>query len=165
MNPNLPPRAAELIRTLSLAPHPEGGFFREIHRSQLRVQPLDGRPHRAALTTIYFLLVEGQASRWHAVASDEVWHFYEGDAIELLVGSPDFATLETVRLGAVGDVLRATHTVPARWWQAARPFGRYALAGCTVGPGFEFEDFRFLANDPAALARLRSRSANLVPLA
>ena len=67
-----------------MIPHPEGGFYRELYRSSSRVQPADDRPARAALTTIYFLLVGGEVSRWHRVASDEVWHYYEGDPLELL---------------------------------------------------------------------------------
>ena len=77
-------RAAELIAQLSLQPHPEGGYYREVFRSAGVVTPADGRGARAALTTIYFLLPAGAASRWHRVTSDEVWHFYEGDPIELL---------------------------------------------------------------------------------
>src|SRR4051812_26624528 len=76
-------RATELIADLGLQPHPEGGYFRENFRSSRKVQPLDERSPRSALTTIYFLLVKGQHSRWHRVASDEAWHFYEGDPLEL----------------------------------------------------------------------------------
>ena len=64
------PRAAELISTLDLRPHPEGGFYREVHRSTSQVVPADGRGARAALTTIYFLLAGGTASRCHRIASD-----------------------------------------------------------------------------------------------
>ena len=74
-------RAAELIRELRLEPHPEGGYFREVFRSPQKVKPLDERPERSALTTIHFLLLKGQHSRWHRVASDEAWHFYEGDPL------------------------------------------------------------------------------------
>ena len=76
-------RAKDLIRELRLQPHPEGGYFREIFRSAHKVQPLDERSARCALTTIYFLLVKGQHGRWHRVASDEAWHFYEGDPLEI----------------------------------------------------------------------------------
>lgn len=84
------PRAAQLIERLALVPHPEGGHYREIQRSALRVRPLDGRGERAATTGIYFLLAAGEHSRWHRVASDETWHHYEGDALELLVAAPGF---------------------------------------------------------------------------
>jgi len=158
------PRAAELIRVLELAPHPEGGFFRETFRSSLGVSPADGRPQRSALTTIFFLLVEGQFSRWHGVASDEVWHLYEGGPLELLVTSRNGDDLQRVRLGPVGSEALPSHTVPAYCWQAARPLGPYALAGCTVGPGFDVQDFHFLADAPGALERLRQSAPDLLSL-
>src|SRR5690349_13940265 len=75
---NEPMRAQELIDTLKLAPHPEGGWYREMFRSAAQVAPADGRPARQALTTIYFLLEAHQHSRWHRVLSDEVWVHLEG---------------------------------------------------------------------------------------
>lgn len=124
-------RARHLIETLELQPHPEGGWYREVFRSGARVVRERDGASRSALTTIYFLLVEGTFSAWHRVRSDEVWHFYEGDPLELL--TRDGAT----RLDATNRV----HVIPANVWQAARPLGAYTLAGCTVAPGFEFEDF------------------------
>jgi len=158
------PRAAELVGLLELKPHPEGGYFREIFRSSLHVSPADGRPVRNALTTIFFLLVEGQFSRWHGVASDEVWHLYEGGPLELCVATRDGGAVTRIRLGTAGPGETPTHTVPAYHWQAARPLGAYALAGCTVGPGFEFEDFRFLADDPSASGSLRAAAPDLAAL-
>src|SRR5262245_53049985 len=76
-------RAKELISGLGLQPHPEGGYFKEVFRSAHNVQPSDERSMRCALTTIYFLLTKSQYGRWHRVTSDEVWHFYEGDPVEL----------------------------------------------------------------------------------
>ncbi len=155
------PRATELIRILDLGPHPEGGFFREAFRSRSRVRPVDGRGDRAALTTIFFLLPDGHVSRWHAVSSDEVWHLYEGGPLELVVAPPDLAGIERTRLAPVGAKERPAYTVPAGWWQAARPLGGYALAGCTVGPGFEYVDFRLLADDPRAAAKINALSPEL----
>lgn len=143
------PRAAELIRALQLKPHPEGGFYRETWRSMSRVT-MDQRPGRSALTSIYFLLAAGSFSAWHRVRSDEVWHWYEGDSVELLLASPDFATLQRRHLGPVGAGTEPVATVPANWWQAARPLGEFTLCGCTVAPGFEFEDFVFLRDIPTA---------------
>jgi predicted cupin superfamily sugar epimerase len=158
------PRAAELVRMLALAPHPEGGFFREVFRSAERVQPTDGRASRSALTTIFFLLAEGQASRWHAVTSDEVWHLYEGGPLELLVAPPDVGRVERTILGRAGDGALPTYTVAARCWQAARPLGAYVLTGCSVGPGFEFADFRMLADDPRGASALRAAAPDLLTL-
>src|SRR5215210_2774484 len=144
------PRAAELIATLDLRPHPEGGFYRELHRSSSQVVPADGRGARTALTTIYFLLPGGTASRWHRVTSDEVWHLYEGGPLELLELDGEARHLLRHRLGNLGDGGAApVRTVPSGIWQAARPLGDYALVGCTVGPGFDVAGFRMLADDPA----------------
>jgi uncharacterized protein len=143
------PRARELIATLRLAPHPEGGFYRETWRSQLRVIA-SGRPERRALTAIYFLLAAGGFSAWHRVQSDEVWSWHEGDALQLLLAPPDCSRIERRVLASVAADREPAITVPAGWWQAARPLGDYALCGCTVAPGFDFEDFSFLRDDAAA---------------
>jgi len=147
-------RAAELIRALGLAPHPEGGFFREIHRSGLRVLPADGRTGRHALTVIYFLLARGEHSRWHRVGSDEVWCLCEGGGLELLVAPADVDHVTRRTMGSALSADGPVCTVTAGWWQAARPLDDYALVVCTVGPGFEFADFSFLRDDPACRARL-----------
>ena len=154
-------RAAELIEGLGLMPHPEGGHFREVYRSAARVQPLDGRTDRLALTTIYFLLVTGQVSRWHRVASDEVWHYYEGGPLELLVADAGFHDVSQRLLGPVADRTQPVHVVLAGEWQAARPIGAYTLVGCTVGPGFEFSDFQMLDALPDQAAALRQRHPDL----
>jgi predicted cupin superfamily sugar epimerase len=144
------PRAADLITKLNLEPHPEGGYYREIFRSAGLVAPIDGRGPRAALTTIYFLLPGGIVSRWHRVASDEVWHLYEGGPLEVLDVDPECKALSRNKLAPTAPVC----TVAAGHWQAARSLGDYALVGCTVGPGFDFADFTILADDPATAARL-----------
>lgn len=170
-------RPDELIRALGLQPHPEGGSFSEVFRSTARVLPADARGPRAALTTIYFLLTRGQRSRLHRVASDEVWHFYEGAPLELTVIDSDFAVTERVTLGALD--LRATqegrrlpggtevvYAVREGMWQAARPLGEYSLVGCSVAPGFDFADFSMLAvqTRPVPIATIRElRSAWLRP--
>jgi predicted cupin superfamily sugar epimerase len=157
-------RAAALIERLALLPHPEGGYFREIYRSGATVDPLDGRPPRSAVTMIYYLLVAGQCSRWHRISSDEVWHFYEGDPLELLSAPPSLMEVQNAVLGPAADSSGLTHSVPARWWQAARPRGAYALVGCTVAPGFEFADFVLLRDDPAACTALERFDSQLLAL-
>ena len=142
-------RAADLIETLGLQPHPEGGWYREVYRSADPVQR-DGVA-REALTTIYYLLTAGQLSRWHVVALDEVWHFHEGDGLELLTWQPGAAAVESIALGPVAaGGARPLQVVPRGIWQAARPRGAYALVGCTVAPGFDFADFQFCADLPEA---------------
>jgi predicted cupin superfamily sugar epimerase len=141
------PRAAELIERLHLVAHPEGGFYAEVHRSMSAVDPLDGRSRRAALTSIYFLLCEGQVSRWHRVASDELWCHLEGAAIELHLLDGAVPAARTVTLGPVASRTQPQCTVPAWHWQAARSSGAYSLAACMVAPGFDFADFALMPAD------------------
>lgn len=152
-------RADELIRLLQLQPHPEGGHYRELHRARATVQPDDARPPRAALTTIDFLLRDGERSAWHQVASDEVWHLLEGGPLRLVMLPPALDRVVQAVLQPVGAAPGAAprHVVPAGWWQAAAPEAGFAYVGATVGPGFDFADFRFGRDEPAlrdALARL-----------
>lgn len=144
MNPtDLKLRAAELIKSLDLKPHPEGGHYSEIYRSSDKVEH-HGKS-RSALTTIYFLLENHRFSRWHLVDADEIWHYYEGDKLELYVMPPDFSQVEIITLGPF-DVkgVKPVHVVPAGWWQAARASDNYTLCGCSVAPGFEFSGFRMM---------------------
>jgi predicted cupin superfamily sugar epimerase len=146
----------ELIRMLDLRPHPEGGHYREIFRSVATVKPQDDRDVRSALTTIYFLLTAGAVSRWHQVRSDEVWHLYEGGPLELLDLDLTTRRLDTYRLGGVSTTdARPVRVIEAGHWQAARSLGPYALMGCTVGPGFDFSDFRLMADDESAAQTVR----------
>jgi predicted cupin superfamily sugar epimerase len=140
------PRVAELIRELQLIAHPEGGYYAVVFRSPSMVVPPDGRGSRPGLTTIYFLLPEGAFSRWHRVLSDEVWHFYEGAPLELLQLSADLTSLARFALGPLTVHQAPVHTVAAGDWQAARTTGTYTLVGCTVGPGFDFQDFTLLSD-------------------
>jgi len=157
-------RVETLIELLGLQPHPEGGWYRQIFKSAANVQPADDRPGRAALTSIYYLLAAGEFSRWHRVRSDEVWHLYEGE-LELLLAPPDLAGVETHSLGDANAERRPVVTVPAGWWQAARPIGDYALTGCTVAPGFEFEDFSFLRAEAELMAQFERRFPGYLALA
>jgi predicted cupin superfamily sugar epimerase len=85
------------------------------------------------------------------VTLDEVWHFHEGDPLELLTCDPREGRVEVLKLGPPSsDNARPQQVVPRGVWQAARPTGDYALVGCTVAPGFDFADFRFLADLPNA---------------
>jgi predicted cupin superfamily sugar epimerase len=155
-------RAAELIATLGLAPHPEGGFYREIFRSPSTVKPDDDRASRTALTTIYFLLTDDAVSRWHRVSSDEVWHLYEGGPLELLDLDLSVGNVTRHRLSTVDAGDRPVSVIAAGHWQAARSLGAYALMGCTVGPGFDFADFQMMTDDPEAANRVRAEWPELV---
>lgn len=131
--------ARRWIDELGLAPHPEGGFYRETFRAALSVAAPQGAS--AASTAIYFLLRAGDFSAFHRVRSDEVWHHYDGAPLELHLLEDDGRHRKVVlgRDPAAGRLPQAV--VPAGVWQAARPCGGYALCGCTVAPGFAFADF------------------------
>ena len=165
------PRARQLIATLQLQPHPEGGWYREVFRSAASVTPADGRASRSALTSIYFLLEAHQQSRWHRVRSDEVWVHLEGVPLTLWTCDAELRTAPAhVRLGPV-DVhgTRPQHVVPAGQWQAARPVvshtaGDYTLVACTVGPGFDFSDFSLMPEGSDEAAALRHHWPDLASL-
>lgn len=155
-------RAGERVRTLGLAPHPEGGWYREWFRATARVETLDGRGPRSALTCIDFLLAAGQCSAWHRVASDELWQLYEG-RLRLWTMPASLDAVEVAELGEGSASRRAA--VAAGAWQAAEPVGEFAWIGATVAPGFEFADFAFLRDDANAVAALRRLRPDLLRLA
>ena len=136
----------DIINKLNLQPHPEGGYFRETFRSALSVQhpglPASQHAARSAGTSIYFLFSSPDFSAFHRVATDETWHVYDGDPLELhLIHSDGRYELRLL----TADLTRGEPqtTVPAGCWQAARiaAGGAWALGGCTVAPGFDFADF------------------------
>ena len=138
-----------MVEALGLKPHPEGGFFRETFRSARRLVAGPEGAQRDAATAIYFLLPAGEFSAFHRIrGSDEMWHHYGGDPIEIhtITSSGDH---RVTMLGP--DVLggeRPQFLVEAGTFQAAiAPGSRFALCGCTVTPGFEFADFEMPARD------------------
>ena len=159
---NTPHRAAQLIESLGLIPHPEGGHYREVYRSISRVRPLDGRGERASVTNILFLLAAGEMSRWHRVRSDEAWHYHEGDTLELFDADGGFHKVGRHLLGRPDDSAISSCVVPGGMWQAARSTGAYTLVGCTVAPGFEFADFQMLRDAPADADALRQRQPSFL---
>ncbi|MFC7521899.1 cupin domain-containing protein [Xanthomonas populi] len=150
------PTAADLIRSLDLAPHPEGGHFRRVYASTRHVT--DGVHTRRALTAIRFLLSAGEYSSWHRVDAEESWHWQQGDALELLIYDETSGQLQRLTLDAAerGEPM---HVVPAGCWQAARSLGDFTLVGCTVSPGFLWEGFALLDHASPLAAQL----AVLVP--
>lgn len=142
-----------LIASLELQPHPEGGWYREVFRSDDRFPPsalperyLGSRPY---MTSIYFLLRPGEVSRFHRLRSDEVWHFYDGTPLTLHQLYPDgsYASVLLGRDPRKGE--RFAAAVPRGVWMAAEgPRARsYSLVGCTVAPGFDFGDFELALPD------------------
>lgn len=161
-------RKEEIVSRLRLQKHPEGGFFAETHRDVKRVEAED-RPGvwRPASTAIYYLLGKRDFSALHRIASDEAWHFYEGSPLRVTRIAPD-GSLSHVVLGTdldAGQVHQAV--VPAGHWFGAKLEGEdsldehaYALVGCTVSPGFDFEDFELA--DATALTRQFPEHENLI---
>ncbi len=136
--------AAEEIKTLlKLEPHPvEGGWYRRTYTSEVNVALLRGvRPYG---TAIYYLLEEGTFSEMHMVASDEVFHFYLGDPVEMLLLHPDGGSALLILGPDLAAGQQPQILVPAGVWQGERLVegGKVALFGCTVTPGFDFADYR-----------------------
>lgn len=127
-------QADGIIASLKLAPHPEGGYFRESFRDV----KVNGR---AKSTAIYYLLKAGEVSRWHRIDAVEVWHWYGGSPLEL--SQAINASAPTVRILG-NDIVNGEQPqiiIPAHAWQSARSLGDWSLVGCTVAPGFEFSAF------------------------
>ncbi|VEN74371.1 conserved hypothetical protein [Candidatus Desulfarcum epimagneticum] len=146
-----------LIEKYRLIPHPEGGHFRETHRSAQTVYSPKAGEERAALTHIYFLLQKGEISRFHRVLHDEIWHFYEGDPIRVFLFDGRGVREETIGPGRDSYFCAA----PGGVFQAAESTGDHSLAGCVVAPGFDFKDFSFLADHDDLSARFRSLCPDL----
>lgn len=127
--------AADVIRLLQLAPHPEGGQFRETFRDAASSQG------RAASTAIYYLLRAGEISRWHKVDAAEAWHWYAGAPLKLDIAPPGHAATTVVLGMDLVNGQRPQAVVPTGHWQSARSQGEWTLVGCTVAPGFEFAGF------------------------
>jgi predicted cupin superfamily sugar epimerase len=134
----------KLIERFGLEPHPEGGYFRETYRSPATLENLVGfEGPRSCSTGIYFLLTAESRSHLHRIKSDEMWHFYSGAPLKIVIlhQSGEF---EEVILGAdidKGQVFQ--YVVPAGAWFGAEVLsgGQFSFVGCTVAPGFDFTDF------------------------
>lgn len=158
------PRASELIKLLDLEPHPEGGYFSEIFRSSSLVKIPNGSIERRAMTEIYFLLTLDDYSCWHRVSRDEVWHYYEGAALELFWLEEKKKKYNRCLVCKIGETSRPVAVVPAGCWQAARTTGEYTLVGCTMAPGFEFKDFQLLRDLPKEEQEISARFPELAIL-
>ncbi len=151
------PTLEDIVSILHLQPHPEGGFFAELYRSAETIAS-EALPERyggprSHGTAIYYLLTPETFSAMHRLLSDEIFHFYLGDPVEMLHFYPD-GSVATATLGTdLVQGMRPQIVVPRGVWQGARlrPGGRYALMGTTVAPGFDYADFE-LAERGALLA-------------
>jgi len=140
-----------LVKELDLLPHPEGGYYKETYRSEGKISTSclssDFKGDRNMATAIYFLIEKGNFSALHKIKSDETWHFYYGDALEVIEIN-DQGELTITKIGAhlqKGETFQ--YTVKANTWFGSRVSGNgnFSLVGCTVYPGFDFNDFE-LAN-------------------
>lgn len=138
------------MKPLQLQEHPEGGRFQEVFRSVHKVQR--GSDERSALTHIYFELKANEVSRFHRVESDEIWNLYEGKGLILHIWDEQSKIMKSITLSA--EKREYCHVVPAGCWQAAEPLGSDVLVGCSVAPGFEFEDFQLIEKDSAFAQRM-----------
>jgi predicted cupin superfamily sugar epimerase len=165
--------AEQVIQRLKLVPLTiEGGYFRETYRSELVVPagalPSDFGGDRNISTAIYYLLTPNTFSAIHIVKSDETFHFYAGDAVEMLQLWPD----GSARIVIISNDLAAGHepqlVVPAGVWQGCRLIrgGKWALMGCTVAPGFDYSDFaladrtKLIASYPAFAEMIEALTTN-----
>jgi len=140
-------KSKQWISKLNLNPHPEGGFYSEVYRSDetLLSSSIAKRYNtsHAISTSIYFLLEGNQFSAFHKIKSDELWHFYDGSSTKLYLISEN-GKLEIKNIGInIGKNEVPQITIPRNVWFAAEPIDEdsYTLVGCTVAPGFDFNDF------------------------
>jgi predicted cupin superfamily sugar epimerase len=141
------PPLKEILTKLDLAPHPEGGFYKETYRSEgfIKKDSLSEiySGERNYSTCIYFVITSASFSAFHKIHQEEIWHFYLGSSITIHLISPD-GEYSAVVLGA--DILNGEvpqYVVKGEWWFAVtvNEEESYALTGCTVAPGFNFDDF------------------------
>lgn len=135
--------AKKYIEKLHLEPHPEGGYFKEIYRSGEIILP-EGLPHRFRnkrniSTSIYFLLEGKQKSYFHKLKSDEIWHFYDGCGVNIYI-IDNSGNLSEVSIGKDSELQAVIEN--NNWFAAElKDIKSFCLLGCTVAPGFDFDDF------------------------
>jgi predicted cupin superfamily sugar epimerase len=128
----------DIIKTLNMQPHPEGGWYVETWRGNEQPRP--------AGTAIYFLLEAHQSSHWHRVDAVEIWHWYAGGALQLHIAD-NSQSMVSVLGQDIASGQRPQITIPQHAWQKAVPLNSWVLVGCTVSPGFEFSGFELAAAD------------------
>lgn len=147
-----PMQARDVIRLLELAPHPEGGWYRETWRAPLPEGAPQGQP--AAGTAIYYLLEAGDVSHWHRVDAAELWHWYAGAPLSLTTSSDGHDAVAVLLGPELAAGQRPQHVVPAGCWQTAVSLGAWTLAGCTVSPAFDFAGFEMAPGDWRPVTRV-----------
>ncbi|MDO5968481.1 cupin domain-containing protein [Flavivirga aquimarina] len=143
----------KIIDQLELQSHPEGGYFKEVYRSEGTInqenlgEAFSGQRNYA--TSIYFLLTSDSFSAFHRIKQDEIWHFYKGSPIKLHIISNEGAYSNVIIGNNIEKGETPQYVVKAKDWFAAEVIGdnTYALVGCTVSPGFDFNDFELPERD------------------
>ena len=137
---------SSVIHALDLQPHPEGGFYKEVHRSKTIVKDAVHSKDKSAYTSIYYLLAGKDFSSWHRIKSDETWFFHLGCDV-FIYFFDEHLCLQKITLGMASKRLQAT--IPANTWFAARPVvdDSFCLVSCAVAPGFEFDEFEIAKRD------------------
>jgi predicted cupin superfamily sugar epimerase len=147
------PRIDDIIEQLGLQKHPEGGYYNETYRSRGKIpkQALgpDFGGDRNYSTAIYFLLTSDNFSAFHRIRQDEIWHFYEGSPIRLHILDQNGKYEEVILGNDLGKMHHFQYVVQAGHWFASEvsEHDSYSLAGCTVSPGFDFEDFEMASGE------------------
>lgn len=148
--------AKALIQQYCLLPHPEGGWYKETYRSEEKINaaalPERFSGSRSFATAIYFLMESGNFSAFHRIKSDECWHFYAGGTLEVYIIDAN-GQLSIIPLGNQIDKGEYFQfVVPANCWFASKPAQgvSYSFVGCTVSPGFDFEDFELAKEEDLA---------------
>jgi predicted cupin superfamily sugar epimerase len=134
-----------IIQQLQLLPHPEGGYYKETYRGEQLVAGKNGKPRNVS-TAIYYMLQNDDKSHFHRIQSDELWFFHQGEAFEIVAIINGNATTFVLGNDFAGGAMPQV-VIPANTWFASRvKNGKgYALASCTVAPGFDFDDFEMAA--------------------
>lgn len=146
-------KAEKIVQLLKLQPHPEGGFFKETYRSEGIIQPesleSDYKGNRNYSTCIYYLLTSDVFSAFHRIRQDEIWHFYQGSPIELHMITPSGEYSKNLIGNDIEKGQVPQFVVHGGNWFAASVMQKddYSLAGCTVAPGFDFQDFEMAKYD------------------
>lgn len=158
-------KAKYWIDQLDLKPHPEGGHYKEVFRSE-EIYKKEHLPERfggdrSFSTSIYYLLQKGEKSAFHRIKSDETWYFHDGDDIEIYLLDEDGVSNSQL-LGLNPDAGSFPQfTVEKNCWFAAKPRGDFALVSCNVAPGFDFKDFE-LANKEQLTELLPNKWSDLL---
>ena len=155
-----------LVKELDLLPHPEGGFYKETYRSEGKITQSYLSPNfkgdRNMATGIYFLIEKNNFSALHKIKSDETWHFYYGDALEVIeINEQGHLTITKIGSNlSNGETFQ--YTVKANTWFGSRVSegGHFSLVGCTVYPGFDFNDFELANRD--VLINLFPKHENII---